>query len=130
MGLHYSRGLLGKGVINDCLLCHGGVVAGQTVIGLGNASLDLQTLFDDLSTAERLPYTFPFRFSHGRGTIDPMNPVVFMMEMRDADLNLQKATKLDYTENVSSDPPAWWLLKRKQTRNWNGGAGSTRRAST
>ena len=41
--------------------------------------------------------------------------------MRDPDLNLQQPIKLDYTENVSSDPPAWWLLKRKKTRNWSGG---------
>src|SRR5437588_12230026 len=39
MGLHYSKGLLGKGIVNDCLLCHAGVVAGQTIIGAPNASL-------------------------------------------------------------------------------------------
>ncbi len=128
MGLHYSRGLLGKGVVNDCLLCHAGVVAGQTIIGVGNASLDLQSLFDDLFATEQLPIKFPFKFAHGRGTIDPVNPVTFLMEMRDADLKLRPRIKLDYSENVSSDPPAWWLLKRKRTRNWTGGvlAGSTR----
>src|SRR5262249_8471074 len=42
MGLHTTKGLLGKGLVNDCLLCHAGSVAGQTYIGLGNASLDLQ----------------------------------------------------------------------------------------
>jgi hypothetical protein len=121
MGLHYSRGLLGKGVVNDCLLCHAGVVAGQTIIGAGNASLDLQGLFDDLTATEALPIKFPFQFAHGRGTIDPVNPVTFLMEMRDADLKLQPRIKLDYSENVNSDPPAWWLLRRKKTRNWTGG---------
>jgi mono/diheme cytochrome c family protein len=121
MGLHYSKGLLGKGIVNDCLLCHAGVVAGQTVIGLGNASLDLQGLFDDLLAIEPLPLKFPFHFSYGRGTIDPVNPAVFLMELRDAELKLQPAIKLDYSEHVSSDPPAWWLLKKKRTRNWTGG---------
>lgn len=121
MGLHYAKGLFGKGVVNDCLLCHAGVVAGQTIIGVGNASLDLQSLFDDLTATEKLPITFPFRFSHVRGTIDPVNPVTFLMQMRDADLKLQPPIKLDYSQNVSSDPPAWWLLKRKKTRNWTGG---------
>jgi mono/diheme cytochrome c family protein len=122
MGLHYSKGLFGtKGVVNDCLLCHAGVVAGQTVIGLGNASLDLQGLYDDLAAVDKLPYKLPFRFSYGRGTIDPVNPVVFLMGFRDADLKLQQPIKLDYADHVSSDPPAWWLLKRKKTRNWTGG---------
>src|SRR5207249_4538033 len=44
MGLHSSQGLFGKGLINDCLMCHAGVVAGQTIIGLGNSSLDLQAV--------------------------------------------------------------------------------------
>jgi hypothetical protein len=121
MGLHYSKGLFGKGIVNDCLLCHAGVVAGQTVIGLGNASLDLQSLFDDFSAVDRLPYKVPVQLSYGRGTIDPVNPVTYLMEFRDVDLNLKRAVQLDYTENVSSDPPAWWLLKRKKTRNWTGG---------
>jgi hypothetical protein len=120
MGLHYAQGLLGKGVINDCLLCHAGNVAGQTVIGLGNASLDLQSLFDDLHATEKIPFTFPFRFAYARGTVDVINPVVFLMEFRAPDLSL-KNNKLDYHDNVSSDPPAWWLLKRKKTRNWTGG---------
>jgi mono/diheme cytochrome c family protein len=121
MGLHYAKGLLGKGVVNDCMLCHASVVAGQTIIGAGNASLDLEGLFEDLTSIERLPIHFPFRFSYVRGTVDVVNPVVFLMELRDADLKLQKRIKLDYAENVASDPPAWWLLKRKQTRNWTGG---------
>jgi mono/diheme cytochrome c family protein len=122
MGLHHSQGLLiGKGIVNDCLLCHASVVAGQTVIGAPNASLDLQSLFDDLRISDKLPYTFDFQFSRARGTIDPVNPTVFLMSFRDADLNVHDPVKLDYSDNVLSDPPAWWLLKRKKTRNWNGG---------
>ncbi len=121
MGLHYSRGLLGKGVVNDCLLCHAGVVAGQTVIGLGNASLDLQGLLGDLAAEDHFPVRFPFEFSQGRGVIDPINPVTFLMEFREPDLKLRPRGKLDYAANITSDPPAWWLLKRKKTRNWSGG---------
>src|SRR5687768_7250034 len=33
MGLHLAPGFFGKGVVNDCLLCHAGRVAGQTIIG-------------------------------------------------------------------------------------------------
>src|SRR5260370_1088804 len=91
------------------------------IMGAANTSLDLQSLFDDLTAIDRLPIKFPVRFSHGRGTVDPVNPVTFLAEMRDADLNLRSPIKLEYTDNVSSDPPAWWLLKRKKTRNWTGG---------
>ena len=121
MGLHYAKGPFGKGIINDCLLCHAGRVAGQTVIGLGNSALDLQRLFDDLFASEILPYKIPIRMSYARGTVDVVNPVVFLMKFRAPDLSLKKIAKLEYHDNVSSDPPAWWLLKRKKTRNWNGG---------
>jgi hypothetical protein len=121
MGFHFSPGLLGKGLITDCLLCHGGTVAGQTIIGLGNASLDLQTMFDDLNVAAAFPFKFPMHFSHVRGTIDPVSPVGFLLGFRDADLKVQKHTRLDYFENICSDPPAWWLIKKKKTRDWTGG---------
>jgi mono/diheme cytochrome c family protein len=121
MGLHYSKGILGKGIINDCLLCHAGTIAGQTIIGMGNASLDLQSMFDDFIATDKTPFKFPFRFSYVRGTIDPINPVAFLMEFRTADLSLRPPVKLDFARAVSSDPPAWWLLKRKETRNWTGG---------
>jgi mono/diheme cytochrome c family protein len=120
LGLMETRGLLGKGIVNNCLLCHAGSVAGQTYIGLGNASLDLQGLFDELSVAGVKP-DLPFQFSHVRGTIDPISPVAFLMKLRDADLNLQKPVDLDLFQDVCSRPPAWWLIKRKQTRDWTGG---------
>lgn len=120
MGLHVAKGPLGIGPMNDCLLCHAGSVAGQTLIGLGNASLDLQGLFEDLSAASNVKMELPFWFSAVRGTIDPINPAVFLMTFRDAELNLRLPIKLDYYPDVASDPPAWWLLKKKKTRNWTG----------
>jgi mono/diheme cytochrome c family protein len=119
MGLHEASGLLGKGIANDCLLCHAGTIAGQTYIGLGNASMDLQGLYEELSAVEGLPIKVPFKFSHTRGTIDPVAPAGFLMAMREPDLNLRdKPVKLDVCNDASSDPPAWWLLKKKKTRDW------------
>src|SRR5262245_10233534 len=34
MGLRESRGLLGKGITSDCLLCHGGSIMGKSYVGL------------------------------------------------------------------------------------------------
>jgi len=128
MGLMQSNRWLRKGIVNNCLLCHAGSIAGRTYIGLGNASLDFQSLFDELTAGDGLKIDLPFRFSYVRGTIDPVSPVAFLMRYRDADLNLQKPVDLTYFKDVCSDPPAWWLIKRKKTRDWTGGidARSTR----
>src|SRR5260370_26325699 len=45
MGLRSSGGLLGKGLSTDCLICHGGSIAGQSYVGLPNSSLDMQALY-------------------------------------------------------------------------------------
>ena len=121
MGLLEARGLLGKGIVNNCLLCHAGRVAGQTIIGLGNASIDLQGLFDELSVASGFNRELPFRSSYVRGTVDPVNPLTWLLQFRDAELEVVKPVPLSYTKDISSDPPAWWLLKRKKTRDWTGG---------
>jgi mono/diheme cytochrome c family protein len=120
MGLMEAPRFLGKGLTNNCLLCHAGTVAGQTVIGLGNASLDMQSLFEDLSRADGVQLRFPFRLSSVRGTIDPINPVAYLMQVRDADLNVRQPHPFRYSAELCSDPPAWWLIKRKKTRDWTG----------
>ncbi len=120
MGLMQTQSFLRKGLVNNCLMCHAGSVAGQTVIGLANSTLDLQSLFEDLSAADGAPVNFPFRFSYERGTVDPLNSAAFLLQFRDDDLNAVKPVPLPYSDNVCSDPPAWWLLKRKKTRDWTG----------
>jgi mono/diheme cytochrome c family protein len=120
MGLHVAHGLTGAGVTNDCLLCHAGRVAGQTVIGLGNSTMDVQALFEELMASGGSRPNWGFRFSYVRGTIDPVSPSAFLLSFRDPDINLRPRVQIDYPENVCSDPPAWWLLKRKKTRDWTG----------
>jgi mono/diheme cytochrome c family protein len=125
MGLHEAKTLFRKGVANDCLLCHAGTVAGRTIVGLGNSTLDLEGLFGDMIPGgPRLG----FHFAYVRGTIDPVDPAVFLASFRDGDLNVHPQVPLDYFHDLCSDPPAWWLLKKKQTRDWTGGidARSTR----
>jgi mono/diheme cytochrome c family protein len=117
MGLHAAESFFGKGITNDCLMCHAGTVAGRTIIGLGNSTLDLEGFFGDMfSGRPRLG----FRFSYVRGTIDPVSPAVFLGSFRDGDLNIRAQIPLDYYTDLCSDPPAWWLLKKKQTRDWTG----------
>src|SRR5438876_791982 len=103
MGLIEARGFLGKGIVNNCLLCHAGRVAGQTIIGLGNASLDLQALFDELSLTDGFRGEFPFRSSYVRGTVDPVNPLTYLSQFRDSELEVQKPVKLTFSSNICSD---------------------------
>ena len=128
MGLLQAQGLFGKGMVNNCLLCHAGTICGQTVIGMGNSALDLQSLFEEMSAADGLKLDVPFQFSHVRATIDPISSLAFLLGFRDSDLNLQKHVQLDCHGDICSDPPAWWLLKKKKTRDWTGAidASSTR----
>jgi hypothetical protein len=119
-GLLEASSVLRRGIVNNCLLCHAGSIAGQTVIGMANASLDLQSLFEDLTAADNFKLNFPFRFSYVRGTVDPVNPAAYLLSFRDAELNVKTPAKMTYSPNISSDPPAWWLIKRKKTRDWTG----------
>jgi hypothetical protein len=120
LGLQRAPTLFGQGMVNSCLLCHAGTVAGQTIIGLGNSALDLQSLFEDLTRVDGLDFRLPHRFSYVRGTIDPISPVIFLLSMRDGDLNLRQPEPRQYPADLCSDPPAWWLIKRKKTRDWTG----------
>jgi mono/diheme cytochrome c family protein len=128
MGLLEARGLFGKGIVNNCLLCHAGRIAGQTIIGLGNASVDLQGLFLEMSVTDGFPTDLPFKSSYVRGTVDPVNPLTYLLQFRDDELEVRRPVPLTYSSDLCSDPPAWWLLKRKKTRDWTGGidARSTR----
>jgi mono/diheme cytochrome c family protein len=122
MGLRRARGLLGDAITNDCLLCHAGSIAGQSIIGLGNASLDLQALFDEMYAADGMPFRVPFRFSNARGTVEAGALLGYLMQFRDTDLRiLKQPLKLGYRDDLCEDIPAWWHLKKKQTMYHNGG---------
>jgi mono/diheme cytochrome c family protein len=115
-GFHEAPGLLRKGIGNDCLMCHAGRVAGQTVIGLGNASLDLETLYAEMAAADGVgPQDVPFTFSNQRGTFEAASLVVFLMQFRDDDLNVRAPVEGVVPKNLCEDVPAWWHLKRKKT---------------
>ncbi len=117
MGFTRSRGLLGLGLGlgNDCLLCHAGTVAGQTIIGLGNASLDMQSLYEELTAADGLDPIMPLPLCRVRGTSEASNFAVYLMQFRDAELRHRIPVKYALCENLCEDVPAWWHYKRKKT---------------
>jgi mono/diheme cytochrome c family protein len=126
MGLRPSRGILGKGIATDCLLCHGGSIAGQSYIGLGNSTLDLQGLFEDLAAADGRSPKLPFAFGNVRGTTEAGGVAVYLLGWREPDLKLRtKRIELGLRDDLCEDVPAWWLLKKKKTMYYSG-AGDAR----
>jgi mono/diheme cytochrome c family protein len=121
MGLREASGLIGRGITNDCLICHGGSIAGQSYIGLGNSTLDIQAIFEDLAAADGRSPHLPFTFSHVRGTSEAGAMAVYLLALRDPDLKL-RTPPLDFglRDDLCEDVPAWWLLKKKKTMYYSG----------
>src|SRR5262245_15214102 len=69
MGLREASALLlGKGLSSDCLLCHGGSIAGQSHVGLPNSTLDFQALLEELTAADGRKHSRAFQATRVRGT--------------------------------------------------------------
>ena len=122
MGLRTAQGRRGPAVGVDCMLCHGGSLFGKSYVGVPNTSLDLYGLFRDLSEADGGPTFFPYRLSNVRGTTESTASAVWLIALRDKDLNfrLPAADLGPIPDQLCEDAPAWWLLKRKQTMYHNG----------
>src|SRR5438132_5917779 len=98
------------------MICHGGAIAVQRVVGLGNAALDLQALLEDLGAIPPPGPKNPFVFSDVRGTYDLGKPFVSLMRFRNPDLTFRKKPlDLPLPGELCEDVPAWWLLKKKKT---------------
>jgi mono/diheme cytochrome c family protein len=122
MGLREAPGLLGKFLGNDCLLCHGGSIAGRSYVGLGNSTFDFQTLTEDFAAAQgsRSRKT-PFRFCNVRGTVEAGAFTVFLLSLRNPDLTLRGSpADLGPRDDLCEDTPAWWLLRKKRTMYYTG----------
>jgi mono/diheme cytochrome c family protein len=118
MGLRAAKSPLGlPGIANDCMVCHGGSIMGQSIIGLGNSTLDLQALFDELTQASGAPTgLLPFTFSRVRGTSEAGAFAVFLLSYREPNLDLTfERHDFGLRDDLCEDPPAWWLLKKKET---------------
>jgi hypothetical protein len=122
MGLRWgSRPLVGKGITSDCLMCHAGSVGGKSYVGLGNASLDVQAVFEELSAASGIKNRLPFTFSNARGTSEAGSMAVFLLEPRDPDLTFRgKRLNLGLRDDLCEDVPAWWHLRKKKTMYFTG----------
>ena len=116
MGLRKARLGFATGIGADCMMCHAGSLLGTSVIGLGNASLDIQAVFEELAKADGLAGKTPFIFSNVRGTNEADGFGVFLLGFRNPDLSIRDGWKdLGLRDDICEDVPAWWLLKKKKT---------------
>ncbi|QEL18828.1 c-type cytochrome [Limnoglobus roseus] len=122
MGLRSAPYLaLVKGMGLDCMMCHGGSILGKSYVGLGNSSLDIHTLFEDLYVAGNIPAKLPFTFTQTRGTNEAGAFSVYLLGYRNDDLSLREDFRdLGLHDDSCEDVPAWWLLKKKKTMYYVG----------
>jgi mono/diheme cytochrome c family protein len=116
MGFRKAPRLLNTGVGIDCMLCHGGSIMGKSYVGLGNSTLDVQAIFEELSKADGLSGKLPFTFTNVRGTSEAGGFGVYLLGFRNPDLSLRGPRKeLGLHDDLCEDVPAWWLMKKKKT---------------
>ncbi len=111
------------GLTFDCMLCHGGRIAGITMLGSANGTVDLESFYDDLLIMRDKAPSFGF----------PAPPVPYDLDGLTFAVGAQDAFGLGFrfagplasganTDFGPQKPQAWWLLKHKQ-RIYADGAG-------
>jgi mono/diheme cytochrome c family protein len=114
--LGLRKGPDGKGLVVDCMLCHGGSVLGKSYVGLGNTTLDLQAFFEDMTRASGRDDKWPFAVSNVRGTNEAAALTEFLLSLRNADLSLRETPRpWKIHGELCEDVPAWWHLQKKTT---------------
>ena len=118
-----------EGIQIDCMVCHGGSIGGTSFVGLGNTTLDLKGLLDDLERAEgRRPPFAMFTLNSTRGTVNAGQIAALLLSLRNPDFSERKFPLPLGANLPEMDVPAWWHLKRKATMYCDGRtpAGSVR----
>lgn len=123
MGLKRARSADGSrvGLQIDCLVCHGGSIGGTSYVGLGNTQLDLKALLHDLTRADgRTPPPALFTINSVRGANNAGMIDVALLTLRNPDLSYRRLPLLTGANLPELDTPAWWLLKKKRTKYYDG----------
>jgi len=113
------------GLVTNCFSCHGGKVAGQTMPGVGNTHVDLNTLVFDLQKLRAmdagqnpdeveplLPLEIPASYHKGF-----TNAVIFEVlnwVRANPTVMFRVAAKPDMLLHHDMNPPAWWTTKKKE----------------
>lgn len=116
----------------NCLVCHGGKVAGQVVPGLPNSHQDFSGLVGDVAAlralrqgkdpeAARATSTFGIPLNFVKGSTNATMYSILLGSMRDEDLNQKFPPELSQPlVHNSIDAPPWWHFRRKSRIYWDG----------
>jgi cytochrome c553 len=119
MGLRRIERLGRSRLATDCMLCHGGSVAGKSYLGMPNTTLDLPLLIEELDRASGTPSVpLPFEVTRSRGTVNSTATTAFIFAFRNPDLSYRVPLALaaiEWDTMTDMDVPAWWLWRRKAT---------------
>jgi hypothetical protein len=123
MGLRRGNGPGGtrSGIQLDCMVCHGGSIGGTSYVGLGNTTLDLRALLEELTAADgqRLPPS-TFTLTTARGSVNAGQIAVVLLSFRNSDLSLRKFPLPLGASYPECDIPPWWHMARKATMYYDG----------
>ncbi len=123
MGLRRGNGPDGTktGIQLDCMVCHGGSIGGTSYVGLGNTTLDLKSLLEELTAADgqRLPPSL-FTLTTARGSVNAGQIAVVLLSIRNSDLSLRKFPLPLGASYPECDVPPWWHMARKATMYYDG----------
>ena len=116
LGLRRAAAPHSERVVLDCMVCHGGSMFGEGVVGLPNTTNDLSALFADLQRASGLPSVPPIlSVNRTRGVNNAGALGVFFFSLRNDDLSPRLfPAPLGWERYPDLDTPAWWLLKKKK----------------
>ena len=123
MGLRRASSFNGSevGIQIDCLACHGGSIGESSYVGLGNTQLDLESLLRELQVADgQFPPFSTFKLNTARGTNNAGQIAVVLMSLRNPDLSRRRFPLFSGASLPELDTPAWWLLKKKRTKYYDG----------
>lgn len=110
------------GWATNCLVCHGGKVAGKVIPGVPNTHIALQTLVQDIVATKRLlgeeipPAELGSALIPLGGSNGTTNAIIFgvvLGAMRDKDLNYRPDRPMPKLIHNDHDAPAWWNYKYK-----------------
>jgi mono/diheme cytochrome c family protein len=109
------------GIQIDCMVCHGGSIGGTSYPYLGNSTLDLKGLFDDLTRAEgKRPPFATFTLNSTRGTVNAGQVAALLISLKNPDFT-PRSFPLPLGANIPEvDTPPWWRIGRKETIYYDG----------
>jgi len=111
------------GWATNCMLCHGGKVAGKIIPGVPNSHIALQTLTADSVATKQLlgrklhPSELGSAIIPLGGSNGTTNAIIFgvaLAAMRDLDLNYKPNQPMPKLVHNDHDAPPWWHYKRKK----------------